>query len=186
MKKLIYYHRHGETIYSLRGTGYGDKEYEALLTEKGRKDVNLLGAELVKRGPFDLYLTSPLPRAIQTATIVQTYLDSEMQIEPDLIEGFKQTRQEIWDRVARLAERLVKLPQQKILLSTHGFICVSLAAYFRGQNLRDMSMENVPTASFGWLELESGQATRGCRYSTVHLNTDTKAVEEEKVISIPA
>lgn len=186
MKKLIYYHRHGETIYSLRGTGYGDKEYEAVLTEKGRKEVHLLGAELAKRGPFDLYLTSPLPRAVQTATIVQTYLDGELQVEPDLIEGFKQSRQDIWDRVAKLAERLVKLPQQKILLSSHGFICVCLAAYFRGQTLRDMSMENIPVASFGWLELEDGQAVRGCRYSTIHFNTDSSKTAEEKIVTISA
>jgi broad specificity phosphatase PhoE len=177
MRKLIYYHRHGETVYSLRGTGYGDKEYEAVLTKKGRSEVHLLGAELGKRGPFDLYFTSPLPRAVQTATIVQSYLnDIDVQVEPALIEGFKEKREEIWDRVAKLAERLVKLPEQKILLSAHGFICVALAEYFRGKTVKNMNLENLPTAAFGWIELEDGVAKRGCRYSTVHLNP-AKAVE---------
>lgn len=170
MKKLIYYYRHGETYYTARKMAYGDKEHEALLTENGRQQVNLLGAELARRGPFDLHLTSPLPRAVQSATIVQSYLNSELLIEPALVEGIKQSREEIWQRVEKMAERLVKQPQEKILLSTHGFICCCLAAYFRGQTWRNMSLENLPTAAFGWIELEDGQARRGCRSSIVHLS----------------
>ncbi len=171
MKKLIYYFRHGETFYSARNMGYGDKEHEALLTDNGRHQVDQLGAELARRGPFDLFLTSPLPRAVQSSTIVQTHLNMELQIEPGLIEGIKQSREEIFTRVEKLAERLIKQPQSKILLSSHGFICCSLAAYFRGQNWRNMNYENIPTAAFGWIELEDGQPKRGCRYSTIHLTT---------------
>lgn len=173
MSKLIYYYRHGETYYTSRGLAYGDKEHEALLTEKGRQQVGLLGAELARRGPFDLHLTSALPRAVQTSSIVQNYLNTELLIEPALIEGFKEKREDIWNRVAKLAERLIAQPQQKILLSSHGFICCCLAAYFRGQTWRNMNMENVPTASFGWIELENGQSKRGCRYSIIHLNPAT-------------
>ena len=179
MKKIIYYHRHGETYYTARGMGYGDKEHEALLTENGRKQVNLLGAELARRGPFDLYLTSPLPRAVQTATIIQHYLNMELGVEPALIEGIKESRESIWGRVERMAERLVKQPQQKILLSTHGFICCCLAAYFRGQTWRNMSLENPPPASFGWIEIEDGQAVRGCRATSLHLTSLTSAPKVE-------
>ncbi len=157
--------------------GYGDKEHEALLTDKGRQHVNLLGEELARRGPFDLHLTSPLPRAVQTATIVQSHLHSDLQVEPSLIEGIKQSREEIWGRVEKLAERLLSQPQSKILLSTHGFICCALAAYFRGQTWRNMNLENLPTAGFGWIELEDGVPKRGCRSSTVHLNSSPTAAE---------
>ncbi len=175
MKKLIYYHRHGETIFSARDMVYGDKEYETLLTEKGRRQVTRLGTELVQHGPFDLYLSSPLPRAVQTATIIQSMLDMELQIEPALIEGIKEHREDIWQRVEALAVRLIQLPELKILLSTHGFICCCLAAYFRGENWRNMSTENPPTASFGWIELEDGLARRACRFSTAHLELQPAA-----------
>ncbi len=181
MKQVIYYHRHGETFYSARNMTYGDKEHEALLTETGRKQVNLLGAELARRGPFDLYLTSPLPRAVQTSAIVQGYLNMELGVEMGLIEGIKESREAIWERVARLAERLVKEAQPRILLSTHGFICCCLAAHFRGQTWRNMSLENPPTASFGWIELENGLAVRGCRSTTLHLTATAANLTNEQV-----
>ncbi len=177
LKKFIYYYRHGETYYSSKGLGYGDKEYEALLTEKGRQQIGLLGAELARRGPFDLHLTSPLPRAVQSSTLVQTHLGSELGIDPALAEGIKESREQIWMRVEKLAERLIKGPHQKILLSSHGLICCCLAAYFRGQTWRNMNLENLPTATFGWIELEDGQPKRGCRISTVHLNPATAQPE---------
>jgi broad specificity phosphatase PhoE len=169
LKKLIYYYRHGETYYSARGMGYGNKEYEAVLTDKGRQQAALLGAEMARRGPFDLFMTSPLPRAVQTATIVQTHLDIEFQVEMALIEGMGQRHEEIWKRIEKMIERLMKSPHETILLSTHGFLCCCLSAYFRGQTWRNMDMTNPPTASFGWVELQDGQPVRGCRYSTVHL-----------------
>src|SRR4051794_14759031 len=129
---------------------YGDKEYEALLTETGRRQANLLGAELARRPAFDLHLCSPLPRSVQTATIIQTYLNTELAIEPGLIEGIKEKREDTWARVEKLVEKLVKLPQENILLGTHGLICCMLAGYFRGQTLKTMSYENLPTAGFGW------------------------------------
>ena len=165
--------------------GYGDKEHEALLTETGRQQVHLLGAELARRGPFDLYLTSALPRAVQTATIVQTYLDMEMGIEPALVEGIRESRESIWARVEKLAERLIKGQQQQILLSSHGFICCCLAAYFRGQTWRNMNLENLPTAAFGWIELEDGQAVRGCRSTSVHLNANASPADIHKVEAQP-
>ncbi|HEX2916686.1 MAG TPA: phosphoglycerate mutase family protein [Chloroflexia bacterium] len=170
MKKIIYYHRHGETYFSARNAPYGDKEHEALLTETGRKQVQMLGLELARRGPFDLYLTSPLPRAIQTASIVQNHLNMEMQVEPALVEGIREPADKIWERVDKLVQRLISSPQEKILLSTHGYICCVLAALFRGQTRREMSLVNPPTASFGWIELENGLPRRGCRFSTIHLS----------------
>jgi broad specificity phosphatase PhoE len=152
--------------------GYGDAQHRALLTPKGCREVALLGTELARRGPFDLYLTSPLPRAVQTATIVHGLLKDgvELQVEPDLIEPINETKQATWDRVTRLAQRLIENKSEKILLSTHGYICVCLTAYFRGHDLRDVySFTNPPTGSFGWIELVDGKAVRGCKISDGHL-----------------
>lgn len=186
MKKTIYYYRHGETYYSSKNMLYGDKEYEALLTETGRRQVALLGEELARRPAFDLHLVSPLPRAVQTATIIQTYLDTELLIEPALIEGIKEKREDTWARIEKLAERLVKMPQQTILLGTHGLICCFLAGYFRGQTLRNVSYENLPTAGFGWIELEDGQPNRGCRSIATHLNPNAAPVAEvQELVATP-
>jgi broad specificity phosphatase PhoE len=178
LKKTIYYYRHGETYYSSKNMLYGDKEYEALLTENGRRQVGLLGAELARRPHFDLHLVSPLPRAVQTATIIQTYLDTELLIEPALIEPIREKREDTWARIEGLVERLIKMPNENILLGTHGFICCCLASYFRGLSLRNMSFENPPTAGFGWIEIEDGQPKRGCRIVSSHLTPSGVAVSE--------
>ncbi len=172
LQKFIYYHRHGETIYSANNRAYGDNQHRALLTPKGRREVNMLGAELSRRGPFDMYLTSPLPRAVQTATIVHSYLKNEieLQIEPDLIEPINEAQQDTWKRVSRLIERLIADPHKHILLSTHGYITVCLTAYFRGKDWHDIrSFTNPPTGSFGWVELNDGKPVRGCKISDGHL-----------------
>ncbi|NWJ98317.1 MAG: histidine phosphatase family protein [Chloroflexi bacterium] len=172
MQKFIYYHRHGETHFTAKKQGYGDHQYRALLTRLGQQEVKMLGAALARRGPFDLYLTSPLPRAVQSATIVHGYLNNEvdLQIEPDLIEPINESSTDTWKRITRLAQRLVAGKEQKVLLSTHGYLCIYLSAYFRGNTLSDIhTFANPPTASFGWVELKDGQPLRGCRISDGHL-----------------
>lgn len=192
MRKIIYYFRHGETHFTAKRMGYGDQQHRALLTPKGRREVTLLGAELARRGPFDLYLTSPLPRAVQTATIVHGYLKNEvdLQIDPDLIEPINETPQTTWERVTRLAQRIVAGKEERILLSSHGYICVCLTAYFRGQdwrNIRDFT--NPPTGSFGWIELVDGQAVRGCKISDGHLaglltGTEPRREQTQELVTV--
>jgi broad specificity phosphatase PhoE len=172
LRKIIYYHRHGETHFSAKGHGYGNYQYQALLTKRGHQEVSVLGTELARRGPFDLYLTSPLPRAVQSATIVHSYLKNELelQIDPDLSEPINESPHDTWKRITRLAQRLIAGKEPQVLLSTHGYICVCLTAYFRGNTLSDIrSFANPPTASFGWVELLDGKPVRGCRISDGHL-----------------
>jgi len=161
-------------MYTASNRGYGDNQHRALLTPKGRREVVMLGAELARRGPFDLYLTSPLPRAVQSATLVHNQLQLkhplELEIDPDLIEPIGEAGEATWRRVTGLLERLIANKQERILLSTHGYICVLLTAYFRGMDWRDIrSFTNPPTGSFGWIELLDGKPVRGCRISDGHL-----------------
>ncbi len=186
MQKFIYFFRHGETSFSSRNRPYGDYEHRALLTPKGRQEVALLGLELAKRGPFDLFLTSPLPRAVQTATIVHTFLKNEveLQIETDLSEPINEPGPKTWERIARLGQQLVENNNRQILLSTHGFIFVCLTAYFRGMGLDDIrTLTNPPTGSFGWIEILDGKPARGCRISDGHLTSPVNNAGSSPVLA---
>ncbi len=171
MQKFIYFHRHGETHYTMRRMGYGNQQYQAMLTKRGIQEMELLGQELAKRGPFDLYLTSPMPRAVQSATIVHRHLgEVEFMGEPALTDMINEISQEVWERVTKLAKQLVEGQHQKIILSTHGYVFYCLTAFFRGVELKELTdYKNPPTGAFGWVEIEDGKPIRACREVTTHL-----------------
>lgn len=170
MLQTIYFHRHGQTPHSLRGTGYGNDQYRSMLTERGIREAELLGEELAKREKFEIYYSSPLPRAVQTATIVQRYINVPLEAEPALIEPINEAQKDTWERVTKFAHRLKDTPHQRILLSTHGYVFYCLTAYFRGLDLRELKdFKNPPTGAFGWVELLDGTPTRACRESAGHL-----------------
>lgn len=186
MQKIICYHRHGQTYYSANRTGYGDNEYKATLTAEGRREAHKLGTFLQqvqqKQGPFELYLTSPLARAVQTATIVQTYLDVELQVDMALNEGMKESQEQIWQRVNELVDRLLKGPQQTILLSSHGFLCQCLTARFEGYDYRKIDGRKLPpTASFGWAEIRDGKVVESYASYDAHLKGDLMVPELSRV-----
>jgi broad specificity phosphatase PhoE len=181
---IICYHRHGQTIYTVRRSGYGDNEYKATLTPEGRKEVHKLGGFLQKvhnQMPFDLYLSSPLARAVQTASIVQTYLgDLDLEVDMALIEGIKESQEQIWQRVNGLVDRLLKGKQQNILISTHGFLCQCLTARFEGYDYRKIDGRNLPpTASFGWAEFRDGKVIESYTSYDVHLKAPQTKPELE-------
>jgi broad specificity phosphatase PhoE len=168
--QTIYFHRHGQTPHSVRGTGYGNDQYRSMLTERGIREAELLGAELAKRDKFTVYYTSPLPRAVQTATIVQRHILCPLEAEPALTEPINEAQKDTWERVTKFARKLMESPHERILLSTHGYIFYCLTAYFRGLDLRELKdFKNPPTGAFGWVEILDGKPTRACRESTGHL-----------------
>lgn len=177
MQKIICYHRHGQTIYTVRRSGYGDNEYKATLTAEGRSEAHKLGAFLQKvhqQMPFDLYLTSPLARAVQTSSIVQTYLGNlDLEVDMALIEGIKESQEQIWQRVNEFVDRLIAGPQQRILVSTHGFLCQCLTARFEGYDYRKIDGRKLPpTAAFGWAELRDGKLVESYAAFDAHLKPD--------------
>ena len=64
---LLYIIRHGETDYNVEGRLQGWSDIP--LNEKGRKLAEVTGKAL-KDVPFDLVITSPLERAVETAKLV--------------------------------------------------------------------------------------------------------------------
>jgi broad specificity phosphatase PhoE len=77
--------RHGQTDLNSRKAFQGISD--APLNELGREQAKVTGKFLKKsHGTFDLALTSPLLRAIQTAEIIQQYIPIQFQSEPLLRE----------------------------------------------------------------------------------------------------
>lgn len=82
---LIYFLRHGEADWS----DWKKPDDERPLTEKGKKEMHQVGAFLANLSVKpDVVLTSPLPRASQTAEIAAGYVDATCVEEKSLAPGF--------------------------------------------------------------------------------------------------
>jgi phosphohistidine phosphatase len=81
--------RHGEADWP----NWNKPDDERPLTERGRKEMKRV-AKLLQRLKFsaDAILTSPLPRASQTAEIAAERLGIELKTEPALAHGFNVER----------------------------------------------------------------------------------------------
>src|SRR5437867_12557381 len=81
--------RHGEADWP----NWDKPDDERPLTERGRKEMKRV-AKFLERLKFsaDAILTSPLPRASQTAEIVADRLGIELKTEPALVHGFNVER----------------------------------------------------------------------------------------------
>jgi phosphohistidine phosphatase len=82
---LIYFLRHGEADWP----DWKKPDDERPLTEKGKKEMHEVGAFLANLSvKADVVLTSPLPRASQTAEIAAGYIDSKCVEDELLAPGF--------------------------------------------------------------------------------------------------
>lgn len=82
---LIYFLRHGEADWP----DWEKSDDERPLTEKGKKEMHEVGAFLANLSVKpDVVLTSPLPRASQTAEITAGYIDAKCMEEELLAPGF--------------------------------------------------------------------------------------------------
>jgi phosphohistidine phosphatase len=81
--------RHGEADWP----DWDKPDDERPLTRRGRKEMKRAG-EFLARLKFrpDVILSSPLPRASQTAEIAAKHLGLDVQIAPDLAHGFNSER----------------------------------------------------------------------------------------------
>jgi len=99
--------RHGEADWP----NWTKPDNERPLTERGRKEMKRVAKflERLKLVP-DVILTSPLPRASQTAEIVGQRLGIELQIEPALAHAFN---------IERLGRLLAKRDAECIMIVGH-------------------------------------------------------------------
>jgi phosphohistidine phosphatase len=99
--------RHGEADWP----NWTKPDDERPLTEGGRKEMKRVAKflELLKFVP-DAILTSPLPRASQTAEIVGKRLGIELQTEPALAHGFN---------IERLRRLLAKRDAECVMIVGH-------------------------------------------------------------------
>ena len=99
--------RHGEADWP----NWTKPDNERPLTERGRKEMKRVAKflERLKLVP-DVILTSPLPRASQTAEIVGQRLGIELQTEPALAHGFN---------VERLRRLLAKRDAESVIVVGH-------------------------------------------------------------------
>jgi phosphohistidine phosphatase len=82
---LIYFLRHGEADWP----DWKKPDDERPLTEKGKKEMHQVGAFLANLSVKpDVVLTSPLPRASETAEIAARYIDSKCVEDKLLAPGF--------------------------------------------------------------------------------------------------
>jgi broad specificity phosphatase PhoE len=77
--------RHGESIGNAESRWQGQADYA--LTEKGRAQSQALAKRWKSEGvTFDLIIASPLVRAKETATIIASALDAELELDSLLME----------------------------------------------------------------------------------------------------
>ena len=120
----LYFLRHGAADWP----DWDQPEDERPLTKAGRKEMHVVGeflAELKVRP--DVILTSPLPRATQTADIAGEHLKVRAREEKLLAPGF---------RVEDLTRLLRKYPQQVLMLVGHEPDFTLVIGALTGANLK--------------------------------------------------
>ena len=96
---MIYFVRHGETDYNVKGIAQG--QLDIPLNEKGRADAEVL-SDMLKDYKFDVIYSSPLSRAKETAEIINSKHKVDIIFDDRLKEfyaGQKQgTTADHWDK----------------------------------------------------------------------------------------
>ncbi|MDQ6861058.1 MAG: phosphohistidine phosphatase SixA [Verrucomicrobiota bacterium] len=85
----LYFLRHGDADWPK----WNKPDDERPLTKRGKKEMKQVGRFLRDQKPkISLILSSPLPRALQTAEIAAEHLDVKLKEEPALAKGFNAQR----------------------------------------------------------------------------------------------
>ena len=113
--------RHGEADWP----NWTKPDDERPLTQRGRKEMKRVAKflELLKFVP-DAILTSPLPRASQTAEIIGKRLGIELQTEPALAHGFN---------MERLRRLLAKRNAECVMIVGHEPLLSAVYSYLLGE-----------------------------------------------------
>ena len=154
----IVFVRHGQTTWNAEDRLQGQTD-EPVLTEKGMEQIKLIGKEL-KNIEFDIIISSPLKRAIQTAEGIKP--NSNIMIDNRLTERsygnfeghyrssntydikqlwnygleYKEEQVEsvkiLFDRVYDFLNELKKKDYKRVLLVSHGGVSIAIRSYFEG------------------------------------------------------
>jgi phosphohistidine phosphatase len=120
----LYFLRHGEADWP----DWEKPDDERPLTKVGQKEVHEVAEFLVRlKVRADLIITSPLPRASQTADIAAEHLKIRCQEEKMLAPGF---------RVEDLTRLLRKYPQEGLMLVGHEPDFTQTIAALTGGNVK--------------------------------------------------
>lgn len=84
MRKDFYIFRHGESSYNLAGRIQG-RTNDSVLTGRGKEQAAKVGRYLADKG-IEIIIASPLKRAVQTAEIVDEYLQVPLVVDEHFIE----------------------------------------------------------------------------------------------------
>ncbi len=132
---ILYIARHGE---SLGNTGE-DTGADPILSEKGRTQASLLG-ERMKKITLDAIYSSPLKRAIETATATAKHQKKDVTVLPDCFEvEDEETTQDAYIRAVNIINRLKKqfTADERIIIFAHGTFNNYLTNAAIGFHVRD-------------------------------------------------
>ena len=136
----LYFLRHGAADWP----DWDKPDDERPLTEEGRRELDQVGKLLVRlKARPDLILTSPLPRAAQTAEIAATHLRAPVFEDKLLAPGFG---------AEDLKRLLGKYPKQVLMLVGHEPDFSSTIASLTGGRVK------VSKAGVALVEVESGKS----------------------------
>jgi len=121
--QTFYLFRHGLATHST--TGYGNRALSAELLTEGEVAVHQLGTYL-HQFPVELAMTSPVPRCVQTASIVTEHTGWQFQVEDQVTEYYPEIFGPFHDRLTAFAHHLTTLPQRQIAICTHGGVIAGL------------------------------------------------------------
>jgi phosphohistidine phosphatase len=133
----LYLLRHGKADWP----NWNQPDDERPLTEEGRKEVAAVAKLLSRVEITPVILTSPLPRASQTAEIAGKYLNAKVRTEPLLRPGFD---------AVRLAKLLKNFSGKSLMLVGHEPDFTRTIFQLTGGNTK------MSKAGVAFIELETG------------------------------
>lgn len=155
---MIYIVRHGQTDYNLEGRYAGRIDVE--LNEKGIEQANII-KEALKNIHFDMVFSSPLKRALTTASIITDNeiivdnriiersngkLEGKLKIEinddidfndPNLTKYNIENINDFRNRIYNFFDEIARHKDKNILVVTHAGVGIYARCYFEGEPINN-------------------------------------------------
>jgi phosphohistidine phosphatase len=144
----LYLMRHAKTE-----RGEGKKDFDRLLTSRGKKDATSMALRLsAETPPPELILCSPAKRALETAEIVSREFHPSLQVEmvPELYHGTAEVYLEIVAAYPGLSHK------KSVLIIAHNPSMEQLADHF------DKTGKGMGTSEAAWFDFPEEQFAKLC------------------------